>query len=465
MSQRRWLVPATVFIVCWTLTTHGKYSVSGDEPHYLMVAESLLVDGDLDVQNNYGEGQSLRFGVTNLEAGPHVRVTRHGTTFPVHDIGVPVALLPVYAMATRASTLVSESALRRVRMSRGLFAYSLVSLFMIGLTSLAAALTRSTLIAQGAPAGSASWVVLAAWLSPPVLSNSFLVFPEVFALLVTAWALRTAAASRPAPSRAAWVLLVTSLGLLPWFHRKYAVYGLAVLLAVAWQQRARLARLTRAQGAALIAVFVLPQIALAFWTLYQWGNLGGALVLDRAPFSWGAMRSGWLGLLVDRENGLLVWAPIYLLLPAAWALTWRRNWPWLLPVASLFVMSAAHDQWWGGFSPAARFLVPLVPIFASVGVVLLTDRALRRACVVLLVPQVMISGYGWQFPRALWPQGDGHNKVISALLGWFGATEGFLPALRVSALSGARAVMLVVGIVATNVAAWFVARRSTTPRG
>lgn len=40
MSQRRWLVPATVFIACWTLTTHGKYPVSGDEPHYLMVAEA-----------------------------------------------------------------------------------------------------------------------------------------------------------------------------------------------------------------------------------------------------------------------------------------------------------------------------------------------------------------------------------------------------------------------------------------
>jgi hypothetical protein len=27
----------TMFVVVWTLTTHGKYSADGDEPHYLMV--------------------------------------------------------------------------------------------------------------------------------------------------------------------------------------------------------------------------------------------------------------------------------------------------------------------------------------------------------------------------------------------------------------------------------------------
>ena len=43
-----------------------------------------------------------------------------------------------------------------------------------------------------APSPAASSIVLALWLAPPVLSNSFLVFPEAFALLATASAVRTA---------------------------------------------------------------------------------------------------------------------------------------------------------------------------------------------------------------------------------------------------------------------------------
>jgi len=44
---------AIIFLFVWSLTTHGKYSASGDEPHYLMITQSLAADGDLDVANNY----------------------------------------------------------------------------------------------------------------------------------------------------------------------------------------------------------------------------------------------------------------------------------------------------------------------------------------------------------------------------------------------------------------------------
>jgi hypothetical protein len=212
--------------------------------------------------------------------------------------------------------------------------------------------------------------------------------------------------------------------------------------------------LIRRERAALIALFVLPQIALLLWTWLYWGNLGGALTLERAPFSWNALRMGWLGQLVDRENGLLVWAPIYLFLPLAWVIDWRRNWPWLLPAASLFLISAAHDQWWGGFSPAARFLVPLIPVFTFVGTVLVRDTILRRAHLTLLVPQVLISAIGWDSPRWLWPQGDGHNRVLSAILESVGASERLLPSLRstVADMSKAGAWLALVG--AANACAW-----------
>src|SRR5262249_10174063 len=150
--------------------------------------------------------------------------------------------------------------------------------------------------------------VIVMWLSPPVLSNSFLVFPEAFALFVTAWAIRVGQAE-PGWSRQP-LLLAGLLGWLPWFHRKYVIYSAALAIAALWRHRHRLSTLAVRDRVQLLVWFVVPQLALAAWTWHFWGNLGGPLMIGGLPFSWDAFRNGVFGLLIDRENGLLVWAPI-----------------------------------------------------------------------------------------------------------------------------------------------------------
>jgi hypothetical protein len=52
----------------------------GDEPHYLMVAESLLRDGDLDLERDYAEGRFALFHDAPLL--PHYRVRgKHGEIY------------------------------------------------------------------------------------------------------------------------------------------------------------------------------------------------------------------------------------------------------------------------------------------------------------------------------------------------------------------------------------------------
>jgi hypothetical protein len=192
-----WFAPVVIFIVCWTMTTHGKYSVSGDEPHYLMVCRSLWADGDLDLRNNYQNDDGRHFGAAGLEKGLHARQNRQGALFPVHDIGVPIVLTPVYIVATTIARIPPEATLARFRMNRGLFAYSIISLSIIALVAAAAAVTRAALVLLGVQPALASVLVTIVWLSPPVLSNSFLVFPEPFALMATALALHAAFAAAP----------------------------------------------------------------------------------------------------------------------------------------------------------------------------------------------------------------------------------------------------------------------------
>src|SRR5437588_3943390 len=123
-----WKVGLVCFLFTWTLTTHGKYSVSGDEPHYLMVTHSIAYDRDLDLSNNYAHDDGRWFGHDHLEAGPHARIARTGQLLSVHDIGLPVLLIPPYVIAQRIAAIPPPGLLARLRMSRGLFAYSIVSL-------------------------------------------------------------------------------------------------------------------------------------------------------------------------------------------------------------------------------------------------------------------------------------------------------------------------------------------------
>ena len=334
------MIPALIFLVTWGLTTHGKYSVTGDEPHYLLVAQSLRADGDLELSNNYANGDAALFGAAGLKPELHVRRTSHGRTLPVHDIGVPLVLTPIYATATRLAALPSDELIRRMRMNRGLFAYSLISLFVLAMSTAAAAITKRALQAFGASRGIAASVVLVAWLSAPLLSNAFLVFPEPFALFITACTL-AACAGRDRRWSGGDYAAVMMLGAMPWLHRKFAFYAVALFVVLLRHRKDALRALPAARKAIVGAVFAGPPAILAIWTLMVWGNLAGPLALDRLPFSMAAFTQGIAGTIVDRENGLIWWAPIYALLPAAFWLRRESWWLWLLPILALAIPNAA----------------------------------------------------------------------------------------------------------------------------
>ncbi len=446
--QPRVYVPLVFFLAVWGLTTHGKYSVTGDQPHYLLVAESLLADHDLDLTNNYAVRDASRFGADGLWNDGHARLAPDGELRSVHDLGVPLLVLPAYAFASRvAGRLVPERLLLRFRMPTGLFVYSLVSLFMLALTASA---FRLLVPLAGDLAGPrlAGPVTLAVALSPPVLSAAYLVFPEVPALLVCALVV-WAAYRRSEPSDDAMIAAIAALTLLPWFHRKYVLLASGLLFVLLVRRAGWWRARSLASRAALVGLFLVGPAALFLYTREVWGNLAGPQGIERIPLSWAVLKAGALGLLVDREYGLLPWAPIYLILPAAWWVSRRATWPLLLPAALLFLPSAAHDMWWGGWSPITRYLVPLIPVFFVPLAMGLRLRALRIAAVAMLVAQVPIDLYAWQHPRVLWPLGNGVNLALQAFP-VVGRVQWFLPSFPTSSDATLVALCCLAGVIGLN---------------
>jgi hypothetical protein len=423
------LVALFAFLFVWSLTTHGKYSVSGDEPHYLMVTQSLVADRDLDVANNYANNDGRLFGHDGLEMGPHARPDRDGRVESVHDPGLPVLLALPYRIARSIAGVTPPGLLRRVRMDRGLFAYSIVSLLLIALTACGVALVAGAARRLSGSAW-AVWVVAVAAISPPIASHAFLVFPEVIALFVTAVVVWFSVQPQTPIDTRKLVAIAALLGVLPWMHRKYSFYVLGLLFVVVWTRRDAIRRLAAHQIAALTALLVIPQAAFHLWTWVRWGTLGGPQMLGSVPFSSATLLSGLEGLWMDRQSGLVGDAPIYWLVPICWLLTWRRTWPYLVPALLLYLPMGAFVEWWGGFSPAARYLVPIVPLCLMPIVASLRYRAVPIAFALLCVPQLMLDAVVWQHPRALWPVASATNPALEYLGPLGRAYARLLPMLR-----------------------------------
>jgi hypothetical protein len=280
-----------------------------------------------------------------------------------------------------------------------------------------------------------AWALLFA-LSPPVLSHGFLFFTEVPTALVAMFVFRRLVEEAPAGGAgiralrtpSATALLGALTGFLVLVHARNV--GLAGGLAlVAWLQFRR--RGGRAPALAFAAGLAAAAL-LRMWTTWTlWGTLvttpHAALGTVNGPTSMMfEIFTRVSGLLLDREFGLLAYAPIYLLAAPGLVLVARTRTPvsrgvllvlacYLAPV--LLPLTNVHG-WTGGWSPAARFLVPVAPLL-WIAVATCGMRAagwLGAAVAGLAALQVAIDGYLWQSPMSLWNDGDGTSAF--ALANW-----------------------------------------------
>jgi hypothetical protein len=136
--------------------SHVQVGPEGDEPHYLMVADSLLRDGDLALERDYAEGRYAAFHDAPL--APHYRVRgKGGEIYSLHAVGLSILILPAWAIA----------------------GYAGVTVFMALLATLLAREVRewvSDLTGNLRLAEAAGWL---AALSPPLIHYAGLVFTEV----------------------------------------------------------------------------------------------------------------------------------------------------------------------------------------------------------------------------------------------------------------------------------------------
>jgi hypothetical protein len=414
-----------VALLLWGVATHSTHAGSGDEPHYLAIAHSLAFDFDFDVSNNYGADEPL-IANGGLTADAHVRPGVDGRARPVHDVGLPILLSPYVRLARPLAAWsiphASGGVMRRLRLTPTTLYRHLLSAAMILIGAWLAVLMARTFTDMGTPPTAAFLTALLVSASPPFLVMSLLFFTEVPSALVALFAFRILTADDSRPSEWPWFIAGSLLGLLLLIHIRNVGIVIGLLGVAAWHwRRTRSWRPVVAAGAGLIALAaVRAGINHMFWgswwtsphaTPGAWTGFADALDVM-------AQRAG--GLLLDQEYGLVPYAPVFILAPMG-LIRLAKTQPATAGAVAvvlasyiafiLFPVTNVHG-WTGGWSPAGRFLTPILPL-AAIGIAVSIGSLPRIVTVPLIVLQVGISAYFWQNPKNLWNDADGVAAVCA----------------------------------------------------
>jgi len=363
----------------------------GDEPHYLIISQSLLADGDLQIENNH-QRQEYRSFFSGTLRPDYMRRGINGQIYSIHAPGLPALLVPFYAVG-------------------GYFACVAVIAAMAALAALA--IFDVAALLAGPRVAALTWVAVC--LSVPFVPHSWMIFPEMPGTLAVAWAVLWLVAPSDPPPRT-WVLRGMVLAALPWLHTKFVVLTMMFGAALLWRVRRSIAR-----AIAFAAPIVIATAAwlYSFYVMYgtfdpqsPYGDYVKINVLTRN------IPRGLLGLLVDQKFGLLFYSPIYLLaIAGAWILLRDRDRRWLtivlLAVVGAFVGGTTRlYMWWGGSSAPARFLVPILPClapFIAAAAARATGALSRTLIAIWMTIGLAVAAIGVAWPERLFLLSEPHG--------------------------------------------------------
>lgn len=401
VGRRPWLAAllmATVALTSWAVARPRV--PAGDEPHYLVITQSLLRDGDLKIEDNHRDEQYLAYFDGALKPD-FMRRGRDRQIYSIHAPGASVVVLPAFAIAGYPGAVVQ-----------------VVALVALGVALLWLAAFRLTGSAAGA------WVsALGLVTAAPYVLLAFTIYPDPIGSAVVALALLALVACDTGAvwSGRGWVAVGSALALLPWLHTRFAVLagaGGAVLALRAWQA---------GRAGAVVRLLAVPVASALGWFAYFWIIYGTPD--PGAPYGVGTgsglsfVPQGLAGLFLDQQFGLVANAPALGAGLAGLALLLVQRPRLAIELLILLVpylsVAAAFPMWWGGYSSPARFAIVIAPVVALPAGWLWTrgGAAVRGAIVAGLVVSAGLTAaiVGVDRGSFIYNGRDGHALVLDWL--------------------------------------------------
>jgi len=387
-----------LFFGLWSAAVVGP---SADEPHYLVITQSLLRDHDLAIENNHARGDYREYFDGDLRPD-FLRRGLNEVIYSIHAPGLSALLAPAFAADG--------------------YPGAVAMLCLFGALTALAVFDLATLLA-GPGAALITWAAVC--LTVPFVPHSWLIFPEMPGALLMAWAALWWYAPLPARDRT-WVWRGAALATLPWLHTKFIILLAAMLAALVL----RVWRTPKA-AAALVAPAI-ASVTLWIWSFYAlYGAFDPQIPYGDFPRLYvlaANIPRGVLGLLFDQKFGLLMYSPVYLLAPVGCWMMFRLREQRLFAlvlvatVGAFVASSTRMYMWWGGASAPARFLVPILPLLApmiAAAVHGLRSTAARWCSALLVLGSVAVAAAGAIAPQRslLFSAPHGFANLVAAAQG------------------------------------------------
>jgi hypothetical protein len=394
MSPR--LLAVTLFVIFCLVTlfvTSPRMPPTGDEPHYLIAAHSLAIDGDLSLRDDYSNQDYRIFygGIITKRTTFNPDRTKE---LPAFSPGLSFFLTPFYWLAFHWFPTNLVPFLRCLMCAMTALALYQVMLFFRELS--------------GSEKGIIPVIPVFA-LASPVITYCGLFYPEMIAFLLVVIALRQIHSAENHPWRCSILLSIISTGLI-WIHPKYLALSVLVML-IGFRKLAIAARNKEYSLTAIRILHIFLSVAglfTFFWFLYsEYGSwspnriYGGVqketsllALLSREGIDrvWTMIRM-IPAYFVDQRFGIIVYAPVYIAFFPAVIWSTHNEGTKITPLLILFLAHFLLLSWgaqMGGFAPPSRHFVVMVPFLIIP--ILLTFSDWKRFQKILFL---VLGGIGW----------------------------------------------------------------------
>lgn len=351
------LLAELVFVLSSAVLVHRGIQWVGDEAHYLVIAQSIAQDGDLNVFDQYARDRYREFVEYRLLA--HAKVGRgFKKWYSFHLPGLALTLTPFFLFKIPIPLL-----------------YFLIRCYLGIFGSLLAVLVYRFALRLWKRKNLALYVALIFIFTSPVFFMSFHIFAEVQALLLILYSLYLTVGVKE--KKGIHVFLAgLFLGLTVFWGMKYLIFIVLFCLGfgIYFLRRRRwtLAGLYVASPLLFLALFFL-YLFLAYGSFSPMSVYTGVLTeAQKAEYYSGVAQTGWkirvetlLGYFLDQRDGLLLYNPFYFFFFPGLVLALRRFkkfYPYLLAALPGFVYLLYHGYSTvrPGVCPQARYLVPVI---------------------------------------------------------------------------------------------------------
>ena len=295
-----WLLVVGLGVAVWTgLAVNARATVAArttaDEPHYLLTAISLWQDHDITTGDELQARAYTPFHEVQLL--DQTTPLADGRLVEPHDPLLPAILALPVAIGGWVGAKLTLAAVA------GFLAATMI---WVAVRRFAVPLTIATV------------TVIAFSLAMPLSAYATQIYPEMPAALAVALAIGALTGPLGRRGIALWIAVLVCL---PWLSVKYApvVVALAAIGAVLlWRRGSRRALVVSAVVlmVAGLTYLLAHKVMYGGWTVYAAGDHfteGGQLSVMGYEANYPGRTIRLLGLLVDRNFGLVAWAPVYLI--------------------------------------------------------------------------------------------------------------------------------------------------------